>query len=196
MQLTATRSFNKAVTALGIALCLTLAGGNAHAATLAAPQAGAPTAAVAVLSDASATNTFPIVKKVDPQVVGTANYVGLTATLSSNGRLDATQRVFTHMKLKGFHGAAMVFVVDGAGNVLWNSEAHTVGVDGTWIPKPDDRTIFWTEYVPADVLSAPGLELKVVPFENPKNMVLENIKWLVKAGTTVADLLKVVKAIY
>lgn len=162
--------------ALGMGTTMSAAGAQA---------AVTPTTASVKTLQAATPNTFPIVKDVSPTIVKPGNpwYEGATATLSNNGRLDVTQRVYSKNWFSGFHAGTTVFLTDAAGNILYISQKHVIGVDGMYTGWPSDKTENWTEMIPQSVLDTPGLQMRVVLSYDPKNMLLWDLQ---QAGTILA----------
>lgn len=74
--------------------------------------------------------------------------------VSDTGRLDAEVRTWTAKKSKGFHGQVVVFLLDQAGNVLWNTQdKHRYGINGAGpFDSENVRNDNFTETIPASVL--------------------------------------------
>lgn len=123
-------------------------------------------------------------------------WVSGDATLTKDGRLHTEVHVWTRNEWYGFHGACGVLVVDEANTLLWSSDLHTLGVDGTWIPgKPSSRTERYDEVVPADIM-AKASAMRLLLVENPRNMLSEDLDEAVKVGKKVVDVGKIVVGIW
>jgi hypothetical protein len=88
-----------------------------------------------------------------------------------------------------------VLVSDSGGNVLYRSNKHTFGVDGTWVPgKNSRRTDLWEEQLATgDVQKA--AELTILQFHDPKNRFWEAVTESVEKGKKVAEIAKAVGAL-
>lgn len=102
-----------------------------------------------VLSASASRVVFPISGSRHNDVAG--GHMQTDFTLNEEGRLDATTRWWTNVKLYGFTGSATIVLTDRDGFALWASTAHTHGVDGEWVGD-DDRQESWREFVPAEVI--------------------------------------------
>ena len=74
--------------------------------------------------------------------------------VSDTGRLDAEVRTWTAKKTQGFRGQVVVFLLDQAGNILWNTQDnHRYGIDAAGPFKDENsRTDRFTETIPSSVL--------------------------------------------
>ncbi|WP_298460474.1 hypothetical protein [uncultured Cellulomonas sp.] len=123
-------------------------------------------------------------------------WVSADATLTRDGRLHTELHVWTRNESYGFHGACGVLVVDEANAVLWRSELHTLGVDGTWIPgKPSSRTSSYEEVVPTEIM-AKMAAVRLLLVENPRNMLSHDLDEAVAVGKKIVDVGKVVAGIF
>ena len=139
--------------------------------------------------------TFPLYVDGTKEVAG-GEWVGANATLTDAGRLDCDLHVWTRNRTYGFHGAACVFAVDEANQILWNSQLHTLGVDGLWIPgKPSSRTDHWDEEVPQDAMQKVAA-IRLALVLNPTNMLMQDINTLVDVGKKIGEIAAVVSAIF
>lgn len=162
--------------ALGVSTTMTAAGAQAAVAPM--------TTSVKTLQAASV-NNFPIVTDVSPTIVrsGYPWYEAAKATLSSNGRLDVHQRVYSKNWFAGFHAGTTVFITDPDGNILYVSQKHVIGVDGMYTGWPSDKSEDWAETVPQSVLDTPGVQVRVALSYDPKNMLVWDLQ---QAGPIVA----------
>jgi hypothetical protein len=127
--------------------------------------------------------------------LSTGRWVSGAATLSQDGRLHTEVHVWTNNEFTGFHGACGVLVVDEANTLLWSSDLHTLGVDGTWIPgKPSSRTGLYDETVPAGIM-AKMAAARLLLIENPHNMLSEDLDQAIAAGKKIADVAPIVAGI-
>lgn len=139
--------------------------------------------------------TFPM--RVNGQArLSTGKWVSADSTLARDGRLHTELHVWTRNEWYGFHGACAVVAVDQANTMLWRTDLHTLGVDGTWIPgKPSSRTAQYDETVPGDVLQK-LTAIRLLLVENPRNMLGEDLDIAIEAGKKIVEIGKVVTAIF
>jgi len=139
--------------------------------------------------------TFPL-HVTGTQRIKTGQWISLAATLADTGRVDSELHVWTNNEFTGFHGAGCVFAVDEMNQILWNSQLHTLGVDGTWIPGlPSSRTQLWNETIPADVMQVTET-IRIAVLANPTNMLMRDIDMLVNVGKQIGAIAAVVAAIF
>jgi hypothetical protein len=128
--------------------------------------------------------------------LSTGKWVSGDATLSKDGRLHTEVHVWTRNEWYGFHGACGVLVVDEANTLLWSSDLHTLGVDGTWIPgKPSSRTERNDEIVPADIMTKMAA-VRLLLIENPRNMLSQDLDQAIAAGKKIVEIGKIVAGIF
>jgi hypothetical protein len=119
---------------------------------------------------------FGYPKQVDSGVVQLAHneFASVHAQLSDNGRLDGETHIWTQNALNGFTGGTAIFLLDSNQNVLWNSQMHSMGVDGTWIlGMPSSRDELWNEQYTGD-LSKVSL-LKAWCMLTPQNRLIDDV---------------------
>lgn len=70
------------------------------------------------------------------------------------GLIKGTTEVKTTEALRGFEGRVVVFLLDENGQPIFQTSEGPWGVNGTAIPgAPSDRTVDWSEPVPADAMA-------------------------------------------
>ena len=128
------------------------------------------------LWDTSTVFNFGWPKVVDSGVVTLANndFAEVHAQLSNNGRVDGETHIWTRNTLNGFTGGTVIFFYDKDQNVLWNTQMHTAGVDGTWIPGlPSSRDDLWLEQYPGDMSKVALLEARCIL--SPQNRLISDV---------------------
>lgn len=119
---------------------------------------------------------FPITATRFDSLPGCGGHMNTTATIFSDGLLNAVTRTWEDTDLRGFEGAVAVAVLDQNQNQLWVSATHKFGVDGKWIGT-SDRTDNWSDNVPAEIL--PDVRYIAIIQQWDQNNVFDDISaWL------------------
>ncbi|MDN5856057.1 MAG: hypothetical protein L0K86_25095 [Actinomycetia bacterium] len=130
--------------------------------------------------------------------LATARWMSSTATMSPDGTIRGTTRIWCRWALRGFTGSVVPALFDKDGRVLWpldvGSEKHQYGVDGTHVPfKDSDRTENWQNKVPQSVVASGTIaRLGLVHFLDPKNRLLDDLKIV---GEVIDVVVKIVREI-
>ncbi len=127
--------------------------------------------------------TYPLCADTGDQEVpdpGSGQWMHSTATMSSTGVIEGSTHIWCTNDWTGFHGSAVPVLLDKNGTAVWPSdpdaEKHQYGVDGDSIPfVTSDRLVPWpSRTVPADVVKS-AVQLRVVQYLDPKNMLLRDL---------------------
>jgi len=123
-----------------------------------------------------------------------AGHMETTAVLNEDGKIYGQTTTWSTWKLEGFTGTAIVLVADANGNVLYRSNKHTYGVDGTWVPgKQSRRTDMWEEQMDASTAQK-AASLTILQFHDPKNRFWSALNEAVDKGKTVAEIISIIAA--
>lgn len=123
--------------------------------------------------------------------IGTAKHMETIATLSANGNLSVQTTTWTTWKAKGFTGGVVIAVGDEQGNLLYQSQVHSFGVDGEWIGR-SRRTDFWQENIDPNLLKNVS-QIRIIHFHNPKNRLIKILK---ETAKTIAELYAALEEIF
>lgn len=134
--------------------------------------------------DTSWQNVFPLTahNRNDKINDDSDQHMDSNASLNISGQLQVTTRTWTDAKMSGFTGGVVVGLVDADNKLIWTSQVHSFGVDGSWIGE-SDRTENWSETVPADVLKK-GARLVIAHDHTGKNRLTGFINGI---GETISD---------
>ena len=125
----------------------------------------------------------------------TAGHMETTAVLNADGKIYGQTTTWSTWKLRGFTGTVLLLVADESGNVLFRSNKHTFGVDGTWVPgKQSRRTDLWEEQMDASTAQKAS-SVTILQFHDPKNRFWDALNEAVEKGKTVAEIAKVIAVI-
>lgn len=136
---------------------------------------------------------FPITADRRDDFAGCGGHMDTSVTIDDQGRMNAVTHIWEDTALRGFHGGAVVVLVDASNHMLWASPTEVLGVDGRWLGV-SDRTVNWTATVPGSLLSqARGIAIKQL--WDPTDAAGVIAKWLTSIATDVGQIASIVKSV-
>jgi hypothetical protein len=136
---------------------------------------------------------FPIQAEQRTDLSGCGGHMDTTVTIDAQGHMNAVTHIWEDTDLRGFHGGAVVVLVDANNKPLWASPTEVLGVDGRWIGV-SDRTVGWTATVPASVLAL-ARGIAIYQTWDPTNVAGVIAQWLSALSTDSALVANIVKSI-
>lgn len=136
---------------------------------------------------------FPIQASQHDDLAGCGGHMDTSVTIDAQGHLNAVTHIWEDTALRGFHGGAVVVLLDAGNHPLWASQTEVLGVDGRWVGV-SDRTVSWTAAVPPNVLpSTRGVA--IYQTWDPSNVAGVIQQWLSGINTDSALLAGIVKSV-
>lgn len=136
---------------------------------------------------------FPIQAEQRTDLAGCGGHMDTTVTIDAQGHMNAVTHIWEDTDLRGFHGGAVVVLLDANNKPLWASPTEVLGVDGRWVGV-SDRTVGWTATVPTSVLP-PARGIAIYQAWDPTNIAGVIQQWLTAINTDAALVAGIVKSI-
>jgi hypothetical protein len=140
---------------------------------------------------AIAITAFPInEEKVRSKINGNSAWRMTTeVTVSKNGLMEGKTKTKSSEAMRGFTGGVEVLLTDRAAKVLYQTQLRTYGVNGTAMGGKSERTVNWTNTVPADALNKVSAVVIYHSYE-PKVRLAAGIGWIKDNWKLVAKVFK------
>lgn len=136
---------------------------------------------------------FPIQASQHNDLSGCGGHMDTSVTIDAQGHMNAVTHIWEDTALRGFHGGAVVVLLDANNQSLWASPTEVLGVDGRWVGV-SDRTVNWTASVPTSLLPL-ARGIAIYQTWDPSNVAGVIQQWLAGINTDAALVAGIVKSI-
>jgi hypothetical protein len=128
--------------------------------------------------------SLPIHINTGQETVGSHWYMETNATVSKNGRIDATTKTKS-CQTRGFTGGVWIALLDQDGNFLYVTDVKRYGVNGK-LPFGgcEERTEQWNETVPSEIINQVSAAV-VQHARSPRGVTKEDVYRAVELGAEI-----------
>lgn len=98
--------------------------------------------------------------------VGNGWHMLSVVSVDEAGLITGTTTLSNYNNIKGFTGGLFVVVVDSASQPIFSTEVHKWGLNASFFKKKVERTVSWSDQIPADAL-AKAASIAVVQQHTP-----------------------------
>ncbi|MCY8234911.1 hypothetical protein [Priestia endophytica] len=139
---------------------------------------------------------FPISAEVEDKL-GSKRKMRTKFTISNNGRISALTKTSTDQLGIGFHGTVILLLTDEEGNILYESQPHTWGVNGKGVPGDvsNSREKYWSEIFPAEIVEKVR-GCRVIHFVDPHGTLHDTLKQFNQILDQLVDANRKIREIY
>jgi hypothetical protein len=136
---------------------------------------------------------YPIQAERRDDLSGCGGHMDTSVTIDAQGHMNAVTHIWEDTALRGFHGGAVVVLVDGNNHPLWASPTEVLGVDGRWIGV-SDRTVSWTATVPSNLLQLVR-GIAIYQTWDPTNVAGVISQWLTQIQNDASAIASIVQSV-
>jgi len=123
--------------------------------------------------------------------VGDGWHMYSTVTVNESGQISGKTTLKNYNNIKGFTGGVFAVALDADNEALYATEIHSYGINASFFRSCVERTVTWTDTVPAEYLPRVA-KMAVVQVHNPSyrvwTWIYQNRDLLIAHGKAIADL--------